>query len=141
MAWLFIEGVEVEIEGGVEVESDGGEEVDGGVEVDKDDGLEVETNGGEEVDGGVEVDKDGGLEGLCDLGSDYVCLWFAAGVNWVSRCCDCDFLAHIWVGIFGLQVYVDDGDGDMVALGFGGGGFRSAAMATTLIRTPLSPQC
>ncbi|WVZ06008.1 hypothetical protein V8G54_019354 [Vigna mungo] len=159
--WIWGLGFEVEIEGGVEVESDGGEELDGGVEVDKDDGLEVETNGGEEVDGGVEVDKDGGLEvetnaspshyfcvsglcnlqGFCDLGSDYVCLWFVAGVNWVSRCCDCDFLAYIWVGISGLQVCVDDGDGDMVASGFGGGAFRSAAMVTTLIRTPLSPQC
>ncbi|WVZ08909.1 hypothetical protein V8G54_022255 [Vigna mungo] len=106
----------VEIEGGVEVESYGGEEVD-------DDGLEVETNGREEVDGGVEVDKDGGLEvetnassshcfcvsgllnlqGFYDLGSDYVCLWFVAGVSWVSRCRDWDFLVLIWVVIFGLQ--------------------------------------
>ncbi|WVZ26155.1 hypothetical protein V8G54_004699 [Vigna mungo] len=125
-------GFEVEIEGGVEVESDGGEEVDSGVEVDKDDGLEVETIGGEEVDSGVEVDKYGGLEVETNV---------IMYVNWVSRCCDCDFLAHIWVGISGLQVCVDDGDGDMVASEFGGGAFRSAAMVTTLIRTPLSPQC
>ncbi|WVY93048.1 hypothetical protein V8G54_032136 [Vigna mungo] len=111
----------------------------------------------EEVDGGVEVDKDGGLE----VGAHGYCFRTRVSAIWIMIMCpDCDFLVHIWVGISGLQaqrmveilpkllarrfrvswwlgfdlwVYVDDG--------FGGGAFRSAATVTTLIRTPLSPQC
>ncbi|WVZ03377.1 hypothetical protein V8G54_024183 [Vigna mungo] len=97
-----------------------------GFEVEIKGGVKVESDGGEEVDGGVEVDKDGGLE----VGAHGCYLRTRVSAIWV-----------VIMYVYGLlQVCVDDGDNDMVASGFGGGAFRSTAMVTTLVRTPLSPQ-
>ncbi|KAG2376837.1 uncharacterized protein HKW66_Vig0174100 [Vigna angularis] len=47
-------------------------------------------------------------EASCTMhgGTLFLHFWLVqfVGVNWVSRCRDCDFLVHIWVGISSLQV-------------------------------------